>query len=376
MQQLEGIVGSTTGPTDAVATTDAAEPTTTPARHERRGDDHHGAGTAPRTAYEGAADPFTLGVGSGEPQAESVVLWTRLLPDGEAIAGDLAVEVEVASDTSFSDVVLRESPPPRRARERRDHVAAGLAPATTYAYRFRAGPTPARSGETMTAPAGAAAAPLRLAAPPARTTKTATTAPTPTSPRRSRTWSPGSATTSTRGPLAWSEKDGAVRTHGSPEPTDLPGYRARYALYKRDADLQAAHAACPWIVIWDDHEVENNYAGDHSQDDVPTAAHSAPAAPPPTRPGGSTRRPASPPTGADYRIYRAFEWGSLAHFVLLDTRQYRTDQACGDVTLQLAPPCPDVPRRVARSPATNRRRGSGGTGGHEATWNVIAPSRS
>ena len=88
------------------------------------------------------------------------------------------------------------------------------------------------------------------------------------------------------------------------------------------------HQRCPWLVIWDDHEVENDYTGDLSQDDAPTAQWLA-------------RRAAAyqayyehmplrlqPPDSADYKIYRAFQWGDLAEFFLLDTRQYRSDQNC------------------------------------------------
>ena len=112
--------------------------------------------------------------------------------------------------------------------------------------------------------------------------------------------------------------------------------------YKTDPHLQAAHRACPWFVIWDDHEVENNYAGARS------------AGPQPTQPTFADRRFAAyqawwehqpvrldPPVAADeeYRIYREVHWGELIDLALLDGRQYRSDQACGDVTLSLEPPC-------------------------------------
>jgi len=52
------------------------------------------------------------------------------------------------------------------------------------------------------------------------------------------------------------------RSHDTPEIRTLADYRNRHALYKLDPDLQAAHAAFPWAVVWDDHEVSNNYASD------------------------------------------------------------------------------------------------------------------
>jgi alkaline phosphatase D len=168
--------------------------------------------------------------------------------------------------------------------------------------------------------------------------------------------------------------DPAARVHLGPEPTTLEDYRNRYARYKTDAHLQAAHAICPWFVIWDDHEVENNYAGITPQD-------------PADAPGFPERRFAAyqawwehqpvcldPPVAADqeYRIYREMRWGELIDLSLLDGRQYRTDQACGDAVLSLAPPCAEV-----LDPARTMLGGDQETWLYDtldastATWNVI-----
>jgi alkaline phosphatase D len=56
---------------------------------------------------------------------------------------------------------------------------------------------------------------------------------------------------------------GLPRRHAGGEPADLAGYRTRHAQYKTDPDLRAAHASPPFVVAWDDHEVENDYAGRH-----------------------------------------------------------------------------------------------------------------
>ena len=115
----------------------------------------------------------------------------------------------------------------------------------------------------------------------------------------------------------------------------MEGYRNRYALYKSDPNLQAAHAAFPWITTWDDHEVDNNYAGDVPQDPALQS-----------REAFLARRAAayqvyyehlplrrfSLLTGADMQLYRRLTFGNLAEFNVLDTRQYRSDQACGDGT--------------------------------------------
>ncbi len=126
----------------------------------------------------------------------------------------------------------------------------------------------------------------------------------------------------------WGE---VVRDAAPEEPYTLDEYRNRHALYRSDEALQAAHAACPWIVTWDDHEVDNNYA-----DDVPEDAQG--------RDAFLLRRAAayqayyefmplrrsSLPTGPSMQLFRRLDFGDLARFHVLDTRQYRADQACGD----------------------------------------------
>ena len=120
-----------------------------------------------------------------------------------------------------------------------------------------------------------------------------------------------------------------VRSHGAGKANTLADYRVRYALYKRDADLQAAHAACPWILTWDDHEVENDYADDRSSLRVPrerflarrAAAYKAYYEHQPLK-------PSMHPVGPDARIYTSCPYGQLARFQVLDSRQYRTPQPC------------------------------------------------
>ena len=161
-----------------------------------------------------------------------------------------------------------------------------------------------------------------------------------------------------------------VRRHNSGEIRDLAAYRNRYGLYKGDPALQAAHAACPWIVTWDDHEVENNYADLVAQD-------------PAEVPDFAARRAAAyqawwehmpvrllPPTGPDLPIYRPFDWGTLARFHVVDTRQYRDPQACGG---SLGPTCPDrtAPGRTLLGPDQEAWLGAG-LAESPATWDVLA----
>jgi alkaline phosphatase D len=119
----------------------------------------------------------------------------------------------------------------------------------------------------------------------------------------------------------------------------LDDYRSRYALHRSDPDLQAMHAACPWLCTWDDHEVQNDYAGGQSGDGGPpvtdflarrAAAYQAfyehmplPASALTQALAGLTARP-----GAELRVYGQYQLGALGHLYLLDPRQYRDPQVC------------------------------------------------
>ena len=129
----------------------------------------------------------------------------------------------------------------------------------------------------------------------------------------------------------------AVRPVGGSWTLTLADYRQRYALYKSDADLQAAHAACPWLLAWDDHEVQNDYAGITSGDNGPAvedfatrraAAYQAYYEHMPLRASVLTRALAGLASGAEMRIYGQARFGQLATLRLLDARQYRHAQAC------------------------------------------------
>jgi len=136
----------------------------------------------------------------------------------------------------------------------------------------------------------------------------------------------------------------AVRQHNSAEPMDLVGYRNRYGLYKGDANLQRVHARFPWIVTWDDHEVENNYADEDNEGGLSSekflarraAAYKAYWEHQPLRTG--------PPRGPDLRLYRSVEYGKLARFAVLDGRQYRSPQPCAETAVlsDIGAPCPEA----------------------------------
>ena len=131
---------------------------------------------------------------------------------------------------------------------------------------------------------------------------------------------------------------GAIRPHPGGETMTLEDYRNRYALYRTDAHLQAAHAACPWLVVPDDHEVDNNFAGSIPEDaGDPSLFLQRRASAYRAYYEHMPLRPRAFPLGPDVRLYRGLTIGDLIQFSALDTRQYRTDQPCGSFQLQL--PC-------------------------------------
>jgi alkaline phosphatase D len=120
-----------------------------------------------------------------------------------------------------------------------------------------------------------------------------------------------------------------VRVHNAEEPYTLDDYRNRYALYKSDEDLQAAHAAFPWLVTWDDHEVDNDYANDRSQDLDTRELFLARRAAAYQAYYEHMPLPAwARPRASAMRVYGRSAHGRLASFFVLDTRQYRSHQVC------------------------------------------------
>jgi alkaline phosphatase D len=331
----ESAVSTTPATTAAPSTTEAA--TTTEATTT----------TSTVPPVELPADPFTLGVASGDPDPVSVVLWTRLAPDplngGGMPDDDIIVTWEISDSADFDSVAATGEETAVPARGHTVHAVVPLEQGIWY-YRFRVG--------TYTSPVG-----TTRAAPDA----TATVAEANFAVASCQHYASGQY--AAHRDLAEHDPDFVVwlgdyiyedagapgadptaRVHLGPEPTTLDDYRNRYARYKSDAHLQAAHLVCPWFVIWDDHEVENNYAGLSPQDaaDAPTFADRRFAAYQAWWEHQPVRLDAPIAVDDEYRIYRDMRWGSLIDLPLLDGRQYRSDQTCGDVTLSVDPPCPET----------------------------------
>lgn len=327
------------------------------------------------TAQKVPGGPFTLGIASGDPLPDGVVLWTRLAPDplqGGGMPPDrsFAVEWRVAADERMSRIVQRGAVLAVPELGHSVHVEVhGLEPARTYWYQFRAGGELSPIGRTRTAPAtGARLERMDFAF------------------ASCQQWQTGYFTAYRH--MAEEDLDlvvhlgdyiyeggvsaAAVRPHNSPEILTLEDYRNRYALYKSDPDLQAAHAAFPWIVTWDDHEVENNYAGDTSEnigEDKGEFLRRRATAYQAYYEHMPLRR-AAIPVGSDLQLYRRLNYGDLAEFNVLDTRQYRTDQPCGD---GVKPRCDEAFDPAATVLGDRQERWlQDGLAASQARWNILA----
>ncbi|GAA4537291.1 alkaline phosphatase D family protein [Pseudonocardia xishanensis] len=286
--------------------------------------------SAPRALAAPVRDPFTLGVASGDPTPDGMVLWTRLAPDPLAADGlggmpgrTVPVGWEIAEDEAFARVVQRGVADAVPDSAHTVHVeATGLAPGREYFYRFRAAGALSPAGRTRTAPAPGTLGAL--------TTCVASCADYPvgwfTAYRRLAEDEPGLVLHLGDYQYEYATPEGSVRPVAGPETTALSGYRQRHAQYKTDPDLQAAHAVAPWLVVWDDHEVVDNWAGRATEPGFPERRIAAFRAYYEHMP----LRRTSVPRGIDMQLYRRIGWGALATFHLMDTRQYRSDQACGD----------------------------------------------
>ena len=286
-----------------------------------------------RRAMQFPSYPFTLGVASGDPAPDGVVLWTRLAPDplngGGMPDENVAVSWQVARDERMTQVVQQGTEVATPLLGHSVHVeVGGLEPARWYWYQFRAGSEVSRVGRTRTLPAvGAAVGRLRFAFASCQHYEQGFF----TAYRHMQDEDLDLVFHLGDYIYEYEGRDGRVRKHTGDETELIGNYRNRYALYRSDNDLQDAHAAFPFVVTWDDHEVDNNYAAAVSEDLLPAElflrrraeAYQAYYEHMPLRRSAL-------PAGARMQLYRQFSYGDLASFFVLDTRQYRTDQPCGD----------------------------------------------
>jgi alkaline phosphatase D len=277
------------------------------------------------------AYPFSLGVASGDPVSDGFVIWTRVAPDpfDPAALGDGSVMLrwEVARDAKMRDVVQGGEVPAHAALAHSVRIEVrGLTAARPYWYRFRiAGGDASPIGRAWTAPlVGAPLERLRFGV------------------ASCQHYEQGYFT-----PYAFMVQDDPdlilhlgdyiyesswgdpIRRHDGPEPYILTEYRNRHALYKSEPYLQAAHAHCPWLVTWDDHEVDNDYQGLESEDwQDPDAFVKRRAAAYQAYYEHMPLRRIAVPRESQMQLYQRSVFGDLVDIAMLDNRQYRSPAAC------------------------------------------------
>ena len=290
------------------------------------------------------ANPFALGVASGDPAPDGMVLWTRLAPEPLAADGrggmpqqDYQVSWEVAEDEQFGSVVAsgQALASPDLGHSVHPEVT-GLSPNREYFYRFRAGNEISPVGRTRTMPA-------RDSMPDQLDLVTVSC----------QAWYHGYFT-GYEHMLAddpdlvlflgdyiyeygitesnfWREGASLPPSEHSAETITLEQYRLRYSLFKNEPALQAMHAAAPWVLTTDDHEVVNNYADEIGGGVPPEEFLLRRAAAYQAYYENVPLRAAQRPDGPDLPLYRRLHYGRLAQFDVLDTRQYRDDYPCDEV---------------------------------------------
>ncbi|MBM3725054.1 MAG: alkaline phosphatase [Acidobacteria bacterium] len=316
------------------------------------------------------ANPFALGVASGDPAPDGAVLWTRLIPDPAREAAwqreRVSVRYRVSTDEAMKRIVRQGSATAAPELGHSVHVELrGLEPGRHYWYQFDAAGSESPVGRTRTAPVSSDRLRFAFAS--------------------CQHWESGYYTAYRH--MAEEDLDlvvhlgdyvyegptraGGVRQHPPHEMKTLTQYRERYALYRSDALLRQAHERFPWIVTWDDHEVDNNYAADVPEDSQTRQdflerranAYQAFYEFMPLRKGAM-------PRGSGLKLYRQVPYGALASFHVLDTRQYRGDQPCGDGD---KPPCEawHDPNLSMLGQAQEKWLEQG-LAASRATWNVLA----
>ena len=333
--------------------------------------------TSPVPPTDLSGDPFTLGVASGDPTDQSVILWTRLAIDslngGGMPAKDIEVLWEVSSTDAFDDIV---SSGLVTAEERFGHAVHIDVPLSTgesiVFYRFRIGDYVSPIGKTRLSSPSGSTTPIKVAAVSCQNytdgfynayADLVEQSPDLVTFLGDYIYESGVGTLDAT----------TVRLHNSDEIKDLVAYRNRYALYRSDPLLQAAHAVCPWVITWDDHEVENNYANLTPQDSADAEGHAARRAVAYQAWWEHMPVRLSPPTDESLTIYRQFSWGDLLNLLVVDGRQYRDDQACGDAVLSTQPACDEAldPARTMLG-AEQEKWFSENINDTTKVWNVMA----
>jgi len=287
------------------------------------------------------------------------------------------VSWQVAADPGMTEVIRSGSAIARFEVGHSVHVEIeGLAPARDYFYRFRAGGAESPIGRARTLPpANAEIARLKFAA------------------AGCQAWDNGYYTgwrsiadeafdfVFHYGDYIYEFRAATLDRDNRPLPRPMPAnfgacytlsdYRRRYALYKTDPDLQAAHASCPFLPSFDDHEITDNWAAESDARNTPAEAFlfRRAAAFQAWYEHMPVRR-SMVPRGPDILAYRHFRFGKLADIAVLDTRQYRSKQPCGD---GFKPNCRDADEESRTMLGDKQERWLGDLlRSASGTWQVLA----
>jgi alkaline phosphatase D len=294
---------------------------------------------------------FTLGVAAGDPLPGGFVAWTRLAPGplepgGGMPEADVDVQWQVATDDAFVDLVRSGTVTASSEYGHAIHVDVdNLDPDETYFYRFLVGDQASPVGRARTLPAPEASpTEVRFAMATCQDLASGYYAA-----HRSIAAEPDLAAVLFLGDYIYEfggpdQLGPGERNNIGPPPLTLEDYRHRYAQYKSDPDLQAAHAAAAWVVLWDDHEVENNYEAAVPGPGSPVDAAAFPARRTAAYQAWWEHQPVrvGPPSDGSLRIYRELAFGDLVRFLVLDDKQYGAPPPCRDLSnLDVGPSCPE-----------------------------------
>ncbi len=316
--------------------------------------------------------PFTLGVASGDPLSDRVIIWTRLAPDPLQRGGmpniEIPVQWKMAKDPKMSEIVRQGTVMATPELGHSVHVdVTQLEANQVYWYQFQVGDYESAIARTKTLPnPNTSVDKVKFAF------------------ASCQDWQNGYYVAHKHlakedldfvvflGDYIYERSGGqnAVRQHQGKDCLTIEDYRNRYAQYKSDPNLQASHHRFPWIMTWDDHEVDNNYANLSPEDNQTLEAFQA------RRKAAyqayyehTPIRVAFQP-GEDITLYRSFDLGNLGKLMVLDTRQYRSDQPCGD---RAKPRCPEAESETTTLLGTEQEQWlQSQLSNSSASWNIIA----
>lgn len=275
-------------------------------------------------ARQSAETVFTHGIASGDPLQDRVILWTRAAPKDGA-ARNMEVAWHVATDPEFANIIIEGSGRAGLASDFTLKVdAVGLKPGSEYYYRFMCEGETSSVGRTRTMPEGAVEAASFAVV-------SCSNYPQGFFHVYKEIANRDVMAVLHLGDYLYEYPAGGYanermtdefgrQVDPKGEVIALDDYRRRYALYRSDPDLQAVHAAHPFICVWDDHEIANDTwrtgAQNHNEGEGPFEARKTAALKAyhewlPIRDNAE---------GDQNRIYRAFEVGDLASLIMLDTR--------------------------------------------------------